>query len=319
MKWGKALYITIFFYAVFRFSTAAAVSVKDGVDAADMPRPSAEVSEQEIRIGDRVELRVTMPTEGSAEARFPEKPGDTGEFLFYGSKEISSVFGGRRGRVYTLGIYTTGTHVVPPVEVKYRKKGGENWLGLLSNQVPVEVRSVITEEDRDIRGAKGLFPYHGAGRYLGLFLISAAAALITAFVLWLRSRGGAPSAARERLTPYQTAMRELSRLQKDHLPEKGFVKQYYSRLSCIVRTYIEDRFSLRAPEMTTEEFMEEAKASKELDSTRKNLLNEFLVNCDMVKFARYGPTPEEMGKSFSSAENFIEQTKTGEEDAEDVV
>jgi hypothetical protein len=304
----------IFFCAVCLFFTVAAATAQDVTGAVDMPRPSAEVSEREIRIGDRVKLKVTIPSGGAEEVRFPERPADTGEFSFYGSEKIGQVFGGPRGRVYTLGIYTTGTHVVPPVEVRYRNKGAEDWRTVLSNQVPVEVRSVITEQDRDIRGAKGLFPYRGTGRYLWLFLVSAA--LIVAFVLRRRSGGAGLSSARKRLTPYRAAMRALRALEQERFPEKGLIKEYYSRLSGIIRTYIEDRFGLRAPEMTTEEFMEEARASGELDNTQKHLLNEFLVHCDMVKFARYGPTPEEMGRSFSSAENFIEQTKEGEEDTE---
>ncbi|MBD3296729.1 MAG: hypothetical protein GF392_05120 [Candidatus Omnitrophica bacterium] len=314
MRWSKTVHIMICFYAACCLSTVSAASEKG---EGDMPRPAAEVSEPEIRIGDRVELRVTMPAEDAAEIRFPEKPANTGEFSFYGSKKAGSVFAGRRGRIYTLGIYTTGTHVIPPVEVSYRKKGEQDWRSALSNQVPVEVKSVINREDKDIRGLKGLFPYQGAGQYWALFLFSAAAAVIVALILWRRSRVGPSLSVRERLTPYQAATRRLRALEKERLQDRGLVKQYYSRLSGIVRAYIEDRFSVRAPEMTTEEFMEQARASRELDNTQKHLLNEFLVHCDMVKFARYGPTPEEMRKSFSSAENFIEQTRAGEEDTED--
>ena len=69
--------------------------------------------------------------------------------------------------------------------------------------------------------------------------------------------------------------------------------------------------------MTTEEFMIALKASPEVASEHKKLLKEFLSHCDMVKFAKYGPTPLEMVDSFNSALNLVEQTRLVEEEEEE--
>ena len=54
--------------------------------------------------------------------------------------------------------------------------------------------------------------------------------------------------------------------------------------------------------------------SSDLKVEHKELLKEFLSHCDMVKFAKYGPTPLEMLDTFSSAEDLVEQTREIEEE-----
>ena len=83
-------------------------------------------------------------------------------------------------------------------------------------------------------------------------------------------------------------------------------------LSDIVRRYLENRFNLRAPEMTTEEFLNGVKDNKALSYEHKSLLREFLLHCDLVKFAKYEPPEKEADLSFKSAKELIDQTK-GEE------
>lgn len=109
--------------------------------------------------------------------------------------------------------------------------------------------------------------------------------------------------------PHQLALEALEALKSKNYPLLGRIKEYYSELSDIVRHYIEARFNIRAPEMTTEEFFYSLRNSADLSGTQKNLLKEFLSQCDMVKFAKYGPTEKEIDNSFNSARHFIEETK----------
>ena len=116
---------------------------------------------------------------------------------------------------------------------------------------------------------------------------------------------------------HQIALEALLALQAKNLPGMGRIKEYYFELSDIVRHYLENRFSYRAPEMTTEEFLEAIKASPEMLKEHKALLRKFLSHCDMVKFAKYGPTPIEILDSFHAAEDLVDQTRiTGEEEGE---
>jgi len=70
---------------------------------------------------------------------------------------------------------------------------------------------------------------------------------------------------------------------------------------------------VRAPEMTTEEFFAALRGSEILSAAHKNLLKDFLALCDIVKFARYGPTTDEIDRSYDAAKRFVDETKESEE------
>lgn len=107
---------------------------------------------------------------------------------------------------------------------------------------------------------------------------------------------------------WEIALEEIRALKIDDLPSKGEVKEYYVRLSGIVRHYLERRFSLSAPEMTTEEFVIHVRASLTLNDQQKNTLKDFLTISDRVKFARGQSSPEEMSGALDVAERLVRET-----------
>ncbi len=113
-------------------------------------------------------------------------------------------------------------------------------------------------------------------------------------------------------TAYETACEALEALKAKDLIRFGRIKEYYIELSFIVRQYLENKFNIRAPEMTTEEFLEAAKQSDALSAGHKQLLKTFLSYADMVKFAKYGPNAKEAEDSFLAARKLIDETNIGE-------
>jgi hypothetical protein len=83
---------------------------------------------------------------------------------------------------------------------------------------------------------------------------------------------------------------------------------FCSLVSDVVRVYLEERFELHAPDRTTEEFLEEVRFSPKLDQSQKELLENFLNRCDLVKFARYEPTQAELKELYDSALRLIDET-----------
>ena len=75
-----------------------------------------------------------------------------------------------------------------------------------------------------------------------------------------------------------------------------------------------ERFALRAPELTTEEFLLEAGRSADLTATHRELLSAFLATCDRVKFARYSPGEEESREALEVARRFLNETAASSED-----
>jgi len=51
---------------------------------------------------------------------------------------------------------------------------------------------------------------------------------------------------------------------------------------------------MRATERTTEEFLDELQSSGSLSFSQKQSLGDFLMRCDLVKFARHEPPSEQL-------------------------
>ncbi len=111
---------------------------------------------------------------------------------------------------------------------------------------------------------------------------------------------------------HEVALAKLRALAEEKLVEQGRVKEFYLKLSGCLRQYIENRFALRAPEQTTEEFLAAIGSSEALPPDHKKQLGDFLTHCDLVKFARYEPTVEQINESLSMAERFVETTQSFE-------
>jgi len=111
---------------------------------------------------------------------------------------------------------------------------------------------------------------------------------------------------------HRIALQALKELRMKDLPSQGKIKEYYIELSDIIRRYCENRFDIRAPEMTTDEFLSTLKESSSLSSAHKDLLGEFLNLCDIVKFAKFRPSRKEIDDSFGSAEKFVNETRFNE-------
>jgi hypothetical protein len=83
-------------------------------------------------------------------------------------------------------------------------------------------------------------------------------------------------------------------------------REYYREMSTIVRYYVENEFAIKATAMTTEEFLNEVGNTHRLSVGQIELLRDFLIQCDLVNYAGYEPSQEEVDRSISSAEEIIE-------------
>jgi hypothetical protein len=86
-------------------------------------------------------------------------------------------------------------------------------------------------------------------------------------------------------------------------------KPFVIAVSDTLRAYLEERFSFRAPERTTEEFLYELQTTNLLDASQKERLSEFLQRCDLVKFAKYEPREMELRDLHSSALRLVDETE----------
>jgi len=160
---------------------------------------------------------------------------------------------------------------------------------------------------RDIKGPV-YFPVNYF--FLILIVVLLAVFLLALAIRWfLKKRKKSPKVVK---SAHELAYEALEALRAGNLPASGKVKEFYFELSDIARHYLENRFTLRAPEMTTEEFLHTLGESTKLSNSHKVLLKEFLNHCDLVKFAKYGPTRDEIDESFKAARKLVDETKDAE-------
>lgn len=109
--------------------------------------------------------------------------------------------------------------------------------------------------------------------------------------------------------PHVIALRELDKLNEEKLWQNNQVKSFHTRLTEILRVYMEARFEIAAMEKTTDEIMTEFKNRSTLDNVSSGLIYNILSMADMVKFAKAYPSPGENEKSMDSAVAFVNNTK----------
>ena len=145
--------------------------------------------------------------------------------------------------------------------------------------------------------------------WLGVGLGILCAGGIVSAVIW-RSRKGGQDVSGLGVPPHETALQALEALVAEDLIKKGDVKQFYQRISNILRHYIESRFCLRATEQTTEEFLTDLTGGDRLSDRHSTLLEAFLTHCDLVKFAEHQPATRDIQKTFDHCRGFITDTTT---------
>ncbi len=139
-------------------------------------------------------------------------------------------------------------------------------------------------------------------------LIAVLAALIGLWARRFRVHFRRPSAEPVPVSPRDKALAGLRRLRERGAIEIGPAEPYYRELSALVRRYLEERFGLRAPERTTEEFIREAAESGRLDDDQRDRVKAFLSECDLVKFARHEPDATGRRSAWNAADRLVRET-----------
>lgn len=143
-------------------------------------------------------------------------------------------------------------------------------------------------------------------------------ALVVILVGWLTMRfraNGTPPPPR--LSPDEEALRALDELLAENLPVNGEIRQYYQRISDILREYVEARFEISAPNMTTEEFIDVLRANENFQGDVRAELMRFMNACDKVKYAGMGASAAEMDNLAECLRNFILATRATAGEAEE--
>jgi hypothetical protein len=109
--------------------------------------------------------------------------------------------------------------------------------------------------------------------------------------------------------PESRALQAMDQLAAEDLISAHALDAFYTRLTSILRRYIEERFALRAPKQTTREFLESVQEASQLTPAHRAMLGEFLSAADLVKFARQQPSPAEANRVLTTGRAFVEMAR----------
>lgn len=299
-------------------ATRIAGAQTDTVADADGGRGAVTVTSlidrKRVTIGTPFRLTVEVSAQKDLELIIPVLGGQLGEFTVTDFGEEPARDESDRvtfSRWYTLVAYRPGYLIIPGLTVQYRDARGE-LQRVDAEDIGITVISVLEQQPgaaelRDIKKPVTV-PFDWTpvlvvtgvlGGLIGLALVAA----------HLLRRMSAPPGAAPARPPHEEALEALARLRYQRLDTPEGLADWYVTLSTVVRIYIERRFGLRAPEMTTEEFIFAVQRDSPLTPAHRELLGGFLSECDLVKFARHMPDLEAAERAYNAARRFIDDTR----------
>ncbi|MGE0267748.1 MAG: hypothetical protein AB7S78_04750 [Candidatus Omnitrophota bacterium] len=170
--------------------------------------------------------------------------------------------------------------------------------------------AISQAQEVDIRDVRGPVEYPLNPVFIGLLFVIVFIVIIFLVLMIGKYKKLRPKRIRIKVkSPWEIAIDHLNLLMEKDYVETNKFDLFYTELSGILRSYLENNYSIRAPEMTTEEFLFSIRKNDLLFGKQKEILKEFLVYADMVKFARVTPSRKEAESGFRLAKEFVEQTK----------
>src|SRR5262245_1140736 len=269
------------------------------------------VSPREPRLSDLLQMDVRVEAPAGVDVKPPAFGQAVGDFLVRDYTERPPESGARRFH-YELEPAHAGKHSIRSVAIEFVDKrpgseqGGKPAL-VESEPLEINVTSELEGEVPSLAKLEPMVPPQPVSQTTALGWIAAAGALgvlaVLAYVL-IRRRTQRPVEPR-RQTPEEVAHAALAQLLAENLPARGLIKEFYLRLTGIVRQYVEDTTGIRAPEQTTEEFLRNIRSRAVFPPERSVRLADFLESADLVKYAGQLPDEGQIDQAVARAHEFV--------------
>ena len=205
--------------------------------------------------------------------------------------------------------FDSGYHVIPPFVFKYRLAGDTSLKTAETDPLLISVSTVQIDTTRAIKDIKGQvvipFSWKDALPYIfGVLLAALVGFLIYRYIKKRKAKTVEKVVAVPKRPAHEIALEALKLLDESKLWQNGNTKGYYTGLSDITRTFIENRWSVSAMEMTTDEILK-YKIISDQDSEVLSKLKFMLELSDLVKFAKATPMVFENEECMKNAVAFV--------------
>jgi len=302
----KTLLGIIICFGISVFSLSAQIVVKATIDST------------QILIGQQTKIHLEIAADKNQQLQMPliSDTLTTGVEVLEISKIDTTDIGNNRIQMkydYLITSFDSALYLLPPFKVI---SGADTVLStelaLKVSTLPVDTESGQFYDIKDIRK-----PPFVLMDYLPIILLILAIILlvvVAAFIIYrlINKKSLMPFKKEEPyVPPHIRAIQKLNAIKLEKLWQIGKVKEYYSEITETLRLYIEERFNIRAMEMTSGEILTDIKKCSDAESVYDNL-KQILILADFVKFAKYRPLPDENEVSMMNAFQFVNNTKKEE-------
>ncbi|MBN2814186.1 MAG: hypothetical protein JXQ80_08925 [Bacteroidales bacterium] len=268
-------------------------------------------------IGDQLKLNIEVEKSGDWQVNFPalnDTLSEKVEIIAVSAIDTTPMGSGRvkLTREVLVTVFDTGFYEIPPLH--FMLTSGLHRDTLKSLPVFFEIVSVKVDSAlHDIKAiermplrAMEVLPYPVAA--LVLFLLTW---VIIHYIKKWRKRSVRTQAGVPDEPAHVIALRELEKLKEEKPWQHNRVKYYYSRISEILRAYIEQRFQIPALEQTTHEIVQIIRVPMVGAAASQNLAA-ILQLSDLVKFAKVIPDAGESAVQLTKAVAFVTDTMMSE-------
>lgn len=213
---------------------------------------------------------------------------------------------------FILTKFDSADITIPPIKVDYRVDGDSTLMTVLSNPVSFTIHRVTVSQEEDIKDIKP--PVRIPLNWWIIVLWTIAILLLILVLIYLfkkffkkKSVEIIEKKKQPVIPPHIAAISKLDKLDSEQLWQNGFIKEYHSRITEIIREYFEKRFNLPALELTTSESLNELSKHPEASEVL-NITDKFLNNADLVKFAKYQPIASVNEEMMNQAKEIVNST-----------
>jgi len=284
---------------------------------------SASIDSTSILIGDQTHIRLTAAYDvknGLPKIQWPQVGDSIGSKLEVISKsKINTIIPDsshptiqQQTEDITISGYDSGYYAIPPFQFTIN---GDTAHPQLTEAMMLQVNTIPVDTSKAFKDIKAplqasftileILPYIG----YGLLALALVGGLIYFIVRSLKKKKPVIiEKPKVIIPPHVKALQELEKLGLKKLWQEGKIKDYYTGITDILRVYLQERYYIGAPEMTTDEIMLALKR-KDISEDMKKKLREILILADLVKFAKENPLPNEHEFCFNSSIDFVNETK----------
>ena len=270
---------------------------------------SQEIDRSDITVGDKVTYTITVVSDKDTPNVAPLAA--KSEHLEISFPKINPTDKSRSNQnevikqiVYQIVPFEPGENEIPPVSITYGSRT------VKSKVMRFEVRNVLPENAKEMEDIKK--PLDMPRNWLAYFIFGVVIPVIFGSSLYFIKRYSIDREAsipqKPSHLPHEIAYERLAQVKQMDLSTNESMKEYYSRVAQIIKTYIGERFEINALESTSYELMQQAKIQA-LSKSVREMLRDFLKASDFVKFAKYTSDKAEAHKLLEQAREFIDETK----------